>query len=180
MVSHRKLVFMTMLAAQAVIISFFERFLPTPFPFAPGAKLGLGNLVSIVAIFTLPPKDSLKVVLLRLGISTFLAGSFSTFLYGFVGTWLSYGMMLVLKQLGPKRVSVIGISVMGGVMHNVGQLIVFALIGQSWLVLNYLPILSFSGILSGFFVGLTGNYLLQKIKPLQEFQEDLPDGWHIK
>lgn len=180
MISHRKLVFITMLAAQAVIISFFEGFLPTPFSFAPGARLGLGNLVSIIAIFTLPSRDSLKVVMLRLVISTFLAGSFSTFLYGFAGTCLSYSIMLLLKHLGPKRVSIIGISVMGGVFHNVGQLLVFASIGRSLLVLNYLPILAFSGILSGFFVGLTGNYMLTKIKPLQEFQAQLPDGWHFE
>ncbi|WP_095122877.1 MULTISPECIES: Gx transporter family protein [Streptococcus] len=178
--SNRKLMFITMLVAQAVVISFFERFIPTPFAFAPGAKLGLGNLITIISIFTLPLKDSAKVVSFRLLVSTFLSGTFSTFLYGFAGTLFSFIIMTIIKQLGPKRVSIIGISVMGGIMHNIGQLVVFALIGQSWLVLNYLPILSFSGILSGFFVGLTGNYLLTKIKPLQEFQKLLPDGWGIR
>ncbi|MGT2832858.1 Gx transporter family protein [Streptococcus halotolerans] len=177
--SNRKLMFITMLVAQAVVISFFERFLPTPFAFAPGAKLGLGNLITIISLFTLPFKDSAKVVTFRLLVSTFLSGTFSTFLYGLAGTLLSYLMMVWIKALGPKRVSVIGISVMGGIMHNIGQLLVFALIGQSWLVLNYLPVLSFSGILSGFFVGLTGNYLLTKLKPLRDFQSSLPDGWQI-
>lgn len=176
---NRTLLFITMLAAQAVVISFFERFLPTPFAFAPGARLGLGNLITIISLFTLPTKDSSKVVLLRLAISTFLSGTFSTFLYGFVGTLLSFSVMLLLKKLGPKRVSVIGISTMGGIMHNIGQLLVFAGIGQSWLVLNYLPILSFSGILSGFLVGVTGNYLLTKINVLKEFQRGLPDGWQL-
>ncbi|MGV3009710.1 Gx transporter family protein [Streptococcus thoraltensis] len=177
--SNRKLMFITMLVAQAVVISFFERFIPTPFAFAPGAKLGFGNLITIISLFTLPVKDNSKVVAFRLLVSTFLSGTFSTFLYGLAGTILSYLTMILIKQLGPKRVSIIGISVMGGIMHNIGQLVVFALIGQSWLVLNYLPILSFSGILSGFFVGLTGNYLLTKLKPLREFQASLPDGWHV-
>ncbi len=178
--SNRKLMFITMLVAQAVVISFFERFIPTPFSFAPGAKLGLSNLITILSLFTLPIKDSSKVVAFRLLVSTFLSGTFSTFLYGLAGTLFSFLIMLLIKSLGPQRVSVIGISVMGGIIHNIGQLVVFALIGQSWLVLNYLPILSFSGILSGFFVGLAGNYLLTKLKPLQEFQHALPDGWHIK
>ena len=79
--SKRKtLNFITMLAAQAVVISVVERLTPTPFSFAPGAKLGLGNLISLIAIFTLPAKDSVKVVSLRLLISTFLGGTFSTFL----------------------------------------------------------------------------------------------------
>ncbi|BAN93472.1 hypothetical protein SDSE167_1081 [Streptococcus dysgalactiae subsp. equisimilis 167] len=87
--------------------------------------------------------------------------------------------MLSLKALGPKRVSVIGISTLGGIMHNVGQLLVFAFIARSWLVLNYLPILSFSGILSGFFVGLAGNYLLLKVTPLKQFHQELLDDWII-
>ncbi|ADE32040.1 hypothetical protein SSGZ1_1584 [Streptococcus suis GZ1] len=82
--------FITMLAAQAVVISLIERLITPPFAFAPGAKLGLGNLISLIAIFTLPTKDSLKVVALRLLISTFLGGTFSTFLYGLAGTTLSY------------------------------------------------------------------------------------------
>ncbi|MDY4510094.1 Gx transporter family protein, partial [Streptococcus hyovaginalis] len=84
--SNRKLMFITMLVAQAVVISFFERFIPTPFAFAPGAKLGLGNLITIISIFTLPLTDSAKVVSFRLLVSTFLSGTFSTFLYGFAGT----------------------------------------------------------------------------------------------
>ncbi|EHI69924.1 Gx transporter family protein [Streptococcus ictaluri] len=175
--NHQKILFITMLAAQAVVISFYERFIPTPFAFAPGARLGLSNLITILAIFTLKPIDSVKVVLLKLSIATFLSGTFSTFLYGFSGTVLSFVMMLVLKKLGSQRVSVIGISTLGGVMHNLGQLLVFAFIARSWLVLNYLPILSFSGIVSGFFVGLTGNYLLIKVRPLHQFHHDLLDDW---
>ncbi|KPJ23165.1 Gx transporter family protein [Streptococcus phocae] len=176
---HQKIVFITMLAAQAVVISFCERFLPTPFAFVPGAKLGLANLITILAIFTLKPADSSKVVFLKLMIATLISGGFSTFLYGFSGTLLSFATMLSLKQLGPKRVSVIGISILGGMMHNVGQLFVFALIAKSLLVLNYLPLLSLSGIFSGFFVGLTGNYLLVKVQPLKQFHQELLDEWQF-
>lgn len=80
-----KLLFITMLAAQAVVISFYEHFIPTPFAFAPGTKLGLANLITVLALFTLKPIDSAKVILLKLSISTFLSGTFSTFLYGFQG-----------------------------------------------------------------------------------------------
>lgn len=175
----QKLLFITMLAAQAVVISFYEHFIPMPFAFAPGTKLGLANLITVLALFTLKPIDSAKVILLKLSISTLLSGTFSTFLYGFSGTLLSFLVMLSLKALGPKRVSVIGISTLGGIMHNVGQLLVFAFIARSWLVLNYLPILSFSGILSGFFVGLAGNYLLLKVTPLKQFHQELLDDWII-
>lgn len=176
MQTNKKL-FIAMLAAQAVIISVIERFIPAPFAFAPGAKLGLGNLISLIAIFSLPIKDSVKVVLIRLSLTTFLAGGFSSFLYAFSGTMLSYGGMLAAKQLGPKRVSLIGISTLGGMLHNLGQLLVFATIARSYYALNYLPILAFSGILSGFVVGLAGHFLLKKITPLRAYQPDLGHGW---
>lgn len=169
--------FITMLAAQAVVISLIERMITPPFAFAPGAKLGLGNLISLIAIFTLPAKDSVKVVALRLLISTFLGGTFSTFLYGFAGTSLSYLGMLAAKQLGPKRVSPIGISILGGMLHNLGQLIVFATIARSFYVLNYLPILSVTGILSGFLVGLAATYLLEKVGPLRHYHQQVLSQW---
>ncbi|TIH98951.1 Gx transporter family protein [Streptococcus suis] len=174
---QQRLIFITMLAAQAVVISFIERFIPTPFSFAPGAKLGLGNLISLIAIFTLPAKDSIKVVFLRLLISTFLGGTFSTFLYGLSGTCLSYLAMLSAKQLGPKRVSPIGISILGGMLHNFGQLLVFAFFARSLLVLNYLPLLAVTGILSGFLVGLAATYLLEKVPPLRHYHQQILKTW---
>lgn len=174
---YQKMTFITMLVAQAIVISVMERWIPSPFTFAPGAKLGLGNLITIIAIFTLPPKDNIKVIGLRLLISTFLSGTFSTFLYGMSGTVLSYLVMSAAKLLGPKRVSIIGISTLGGITHNVGQLLVFATIARSWMVLNYLPILAVSGILSGFLVGLMGNYLLKKIRVLHIYHEEMLTEW---
>lgn len=169
--------FITMLAAQAVVISLIERLITPPFAFAPGAKLGLGNLISLIAIFTLPTKDSLKVVGLRLLIATFLGGTFSTFLYSFAGVTLSYLGMLASKQLGPKRVSPIGISILGGMLHNLGQLLVFASIARSFYVLNYLPILSITGILSGLLVGLAATYLLEKVGPLHHYHKQILAQW---
>ena len=85
--------------------------------------------------------------------------------------------MLGAKQLGPQKVSIIGISTLGGICHNIGQLLVFALIAKSWAVLNYLPILAFSGILSGFLVGLAGHFLLKKIRILHIYHEEVLTDW---
>ena len=114
---------------------------------------------------------------LRKFLSACLGGTFSTFLYSFAGVTLSYIVMLSAKQLGPRRVSPIGISILGGMMHNVGQLIVFATIARSFFVLNYLPILSFSGILSGFLVGLAATYLLEKVGPLRYYHQKILAQW---
>ena len=82
-----------------------------------------------------------------------------------------FGMLLV-KSLGPKRVSIIGISATGGFLHNVGQLLVASWIAQSWTVMLYLPVMSILGILAGIVIGIAGNYLLGHVRTLQKFQLD--------
>ena len=123
---HRILVYLSLLVAQGVVISIFERMLPSPFVFAPGAKLGLANIVTLLALFTLTPRQSFQVVSLRLLVTLLVGGTFSMFFYSLAGSYLSFGAMLLVKQLGPKRVSVIGLSILGGMLFNVGQLSVAA------------------------------------------------------
>ena len=169
---NKQLIYISLLAAQGVVITMLERAIPFPFAFAPGAKLGLANIITLLAIFTLPYKDSFKVVWMRLLISTLLGGTLSTFLYSFAGAFLSYGGMLLVRLLGPKRVSMIGISATGGILHNVGQLAMASLIAQSFSVMLYLPILSITGIFSGVAVGVAANYLLEHVSTIRQFQSE--------
>ncbi|UJF16629.1 Gx transporter family protein [Jeotgalibaca sp. MA1X17-3] len=169
---NRKLLYISLLAAQGVVITLLERSIPFPFAFAPGAKLGLANMVTILAIFTLPHKDSFKVVWMRLIVSTFLGGTLSTFMYSFAGAFLSYFGMISVRRLGPKRVSLIGISATGGILHNVGQLVVASTIAQSFSVMLYLPILAFTGIFSGIAVGIAANYLMDHVVTIRQFQRE--------
>lgn len=167
---NKRLIYISLLAAQGVVITLLERSIPFPFAFAPGAKLGLANMVTILALFTLPYKDSFKVVWMRLIISTFLGGTLSTFMYSFAGAFLSYFGMIAVRRLGPKRVSLIGVSATGGILHNVGQLIVASTIAQSFSVMLYLPVLAFTGIFSGIAVGIAANYLMEHVVTIQNFQ----------
>ena len=109
---------------------------------------------------------------MRLLISTLLGGTLSTFLYSFAGAFLSYGGMLLVRLLGPKRVSMIGISATGGILHNVGQLAMASLIAHSFSVMLYLPILSVTGIFSGIAVGVAANYLLEHVSTIRQFQSE--------
>src|SRR5690625_7244665 len=92
-------------------------------------------------------KDKLKVITIRLILSTLLCGTISTFMYSAAGALLSFIGMWSVKGLGPSRVSLIGVSVTGAVLHNLGQLFIASWIAQTWTVLLYLPVLSFIGIL---------------------------------
>ncbi|MGX6979249.1 Gx transporter family protein [Vagococcus elongatus] len=173
MKKNKKLIYISLLVAQGVIIGLLENMIPFPFAIAPGAKLGLANLITIIAIFTLTKKESFLLVCMRLLLTTLLGGTISTFIYSAAGALLSFSGMLLVKKLGPERVSVIGISSVGGFLHNVGQLMVASFIARSWSVMLYLPILSGIGILAGIAVGIAANYLLKNIKLLQQFQAEL-------
>lgn len=172
MTKTQKSVYIALLAAQATVIAMLERLIPNLFAFAPGAKLGLSNMITLVAIFTLSTKDSFKVVTMRLLLSTLLGGTLSTFLYSFAGSYLSFIGMVAVRKLGPKKVSYIGISATGGILFNVGQLIVASSIAQSASVMLYLPILSFAGIAAGVIVGLAGNFMMGNIATIKKMQSD--------
>lgn len=176
----QKIIFISLLVAQGVVIGLIENMIPYPFAFAPGAKLGLANLITIIALFTMPKRDSFLLIWLRLILTTLLVGTVSTFLYSMSGSLLSYFGMLLVKQLGPKRVSIIGISAAGGFLHNVGQLVTASWIAQSWSVMLYLPVLAFFGILSGIAIGIAANYLLQRVDTLRRFQLDYERQTNVK
>lgn len=181
---NRRLIFISLLVAQGVVIGLIENMIPYPFGFAPGAKLGLPNLITIIALFTMPKKESFLLVWLRLILTTLLGGTISTFLYSMSGAMLSYFGMLLIKALGPKRVSIIGISAAGGFLHNVGQLVTASVIAGSATVMLYLPILSFLGILSGIAIGIAANFLLVRVDTLRRFRLDYEqrgkkEHWHL-
>lgn len=168
----QKMIYISLLSAQAVILGLAERSIPFPFAFAPGAKLGIANLIVIVAIFTLPLKDSFKVVWMRLLMTTLLGGTLSTFLYSTAGALLSYIGMLLVKGICRDKVTIIGISATGGILHNLGQLMVASTIAQTWTTLLYLPVLSFMGILSGIAIGIAANFLMEHVSTIQRFRKE--------
>ncbi|QIL45980.1 heptaprenyl diphosphate synthase [Vagococcus coleopterorum] len=168
---NKKLIYISLLVAQGVIIGLLENMIPFPFAIAPGAKLGLANLITIISLFTMTKRESFFLVCLRLVLTTLLGGTISTLMYSATGALLSYLGMLLIKQLGPKRVSIIGISAAGGFLHNVGQLFTASFIARSWSVMLYLPVLSIIGILAGIAVGIAANYLMEHVKTLQYFKK---------
>lgn len=162
-----KYVYIALLTAVATIMGLVESSLPSPFAFAPGAKFGFSNLIVLIAIFTLKKSDVIILISVKLLLTGLFTG-FSVFLYSLSGGILSLLAMYLIKSLGPKLVSVVGISVAGGFFHNVGQLLMATFISQTPAVLLYLPWLAFFGMLAGCFIGIAGNSLLYKIKPIND------------
>lgn len=171
MTKNQRLVYIALLAAQAVIISLLERAIPSPFIFAPGAKLGLANIITCMALYTLPVKDASKVVMIRLVLATLLGGTISTFMYSAAGAILSFVGMLAVKNISFSKVSLIGVSTTGAVLHNIGQLTVASWVAQTWTVMLYLPVLSLVGISTGIAIGIAANYLLTHIEKLHYYMD---------
>lgn len=169
MTKNQRLVYIALLASQAVMIGLIERAIPFPFP-VPGAKLGLANVIICIALYTLPTKDAFSVVITRITLATLLGGTLSTFMFSASGALLSFWSMLSVKKLGPKRVSLIGVSITGAIFHHIGQLFVASWIAKTFVVFLYLPILSFVGFLSGIAIGFAANYVFQHVEKLKYYK----------
>lgn len=161
----QKLTFISLLVAQALVLYMIERMLPIPF-IAPGAKLGLSNIITTVCLYIFSLKDAFVVVILRIILSTFFGGSISSFLYSLSGGILSLLAMYVIKRLGKDYISIIGVSITGAFFHNLGQIFVAALIVNNINIIVYLPVLAVAGIGTGFFVGITSRFLMLYLNKL--------------
>lgn len=165
-----KMVYMSLLVSMALILSLIERMIPTPFV-APGAKLGLANLIITISVYTLDSyKDSFTILFLRIFLASLLGGSISSLLYSVTGGILSFVVTIIVKKLGGKHVSVIGVSASAAVFHNIGQLLAASLILNNFNIFLYLPLLSIIGIITGIFIGLSANYILNHFKTLPYFK----------
>ena len=167
----RHLIYMSLLVARALVLHLIERNIPIPF-MTPGAKLGLANLITVLALYTLPKKsDVIKVIVARLFLSSIFGGSVSGLMYGSMGAVLSFLIMVVIKDGLKEKVSIIGVSAAGAVFHNIGQLLVAAFIVRNIGVMLYLPFLSLAGIVTGIFVGMAANYVIRHMNKLTIFRD---------
>lgn len=150
--------------AQSLVLYLIEGLLPVPF-IAPGAKLGLSNLITVIALYTFPRKrDTAYILLGRIILSTAFAGGINAFLYSIAGAVFSFAAMTFLKKTN--RFTLIGVSAAGGILHNWGQMAIACLIVENAKVLLYLPLLSVAGAGTGILIGITAHFTLNRLKRL--------------
>ena len=143
-----------------MIFSYVEAILPFHFGI-PGIKLGLSNLVVLVTIYSIGPSYAFAVNLTRILLSGLLFGGVSAMMNSLAGGMLSFAVMVLLKKT--KLFSPIGISMAGGVTHNVGQLTVAALMIESVKIYLYLPALLISGMATGILLGIGTVLILDRL-----------------
>lgn len=154
--------------AQSLVLYIVEGLLPVPF-IAPGAKLGLANLITVIALYALRRKSDVALILgVRLILAAAFGGGINAFLYSLAGAILSFSVMALLLQ--SNKFSIIGISAAGGIFHNFGQVIVASLVVENAKVMLYLPILSVAGTGTGILIGITALFALRHLRKLQIYK----------
>ena len=149
------------LVALAMIFSYIETFIPFNFG-VPGIKLGLANLVVLLGLTFLPAVDVLLVSVVRIVLSSLLFGNVMSLWYSLAGGLLSFLCMWLLTRR--EGYSIIGISMAGGVMHNVGQVITAAIIVKTIQLTWYLPVLLVAGLVTGAIIGTVARLLMPRVQ----------------
>lgn len=161
----KKLTNMALLLALALVISVVELQIPMPVPI-PGAKLGLSNIIILVSLYFYGFKASLTISLLKSFMLVLITGAVSAFFYSAAGAILASIAMVLALKFHDKLFSFIGVSEIGAFAHNLGQIIVSVVVMENIKMFYYLPLLVFVGTLTGFFVGLSSNFVIKHMKKL--------------
>ena len=139
------------IGAFAAILSYIEALISFGI-FIPGAKLGLANVAVVIVMYIYGYKDAFLVNIVRIVVVGLLFSNMFSIIFSVAGATISYITMVILKKTD--IFSPVGLSVAGGVAHNVGQIIIAIFIINSYSVINYLPILMLAGIICGFIIGI--------------------------
>lgn len=166
----KKSVFLSIMVAQSLVLYLVEAMLPPLAFIAPGAKLGLSNIITLSMLYLSGPIDALIVLLLRIFISSMFGGGVSALIYSLFGGVMSLIAMSFAKKLHRLDVSIVGVSVCGALFFNFGQLLAAALIIANPRIFVYLPVLSYVSVSTGIFVGLVSRALVLKM-PKRYFQD---------
>lgn len=158
--NNKKTAYLGLFAAVAIIFGYVEFLFPF-FAGIPGIKLGLANLAVLFILETYTWKEAAVVSAVRIVVIGFLFGNMFTIIYSLAGAALSLFVMTLMKK--SSGFSILGISVAGGVSHNIGQLMVAALIVENTSLLYYAPVLLISGVITGLLIGILTKEVTKRI-----------------
>ena len=154
----KKITLLAMCIALAMILSYVESMIPSPG--IPGVKLGLANIVVVFALYKLGCGEAAGISLLRVFLVSLLFGHAASLMYSAAGAVLSLAGMILLKKTD--RLSCVAVSVIGGVLHNAGQILMaWLLMGPN--VIYYLPVLVLSGTVAGVAIGVVSALIVRRV-----------------
>ena len=159
--STKSIAFLGISASVALLLSYIEFLLPPLFAAVPGIKIGLPNVIIIFVLYAVGAKAAAGVSFVRLCVSSLLFGNPVMFAYSAAGAVLSFLIMIILKKTD--KLSAVGVSVAGGVAHNLGQIFVAMLLLNTPQIAYYMIVLTVTGTVSGVFIGLCGAHLVKRL-----------------
>ena len=157
--SARYIVFMAMMITIALMLSYVETLIPA-IPIM-GAKIGLPNIVTLIALCTFGFTDAFVILIIRATISSLLFSSLLSLAYSLAGGVLSLVVMYLLLRALKDRISIVATSMAGAVMHSVGQVLVAVALLETLNIFAILPVLVIISIVTGLVVGLSARYSLK-------------------
>lgn len=159
--SNRRAAYYGVFAAVALMMSYVEMLIPLPF-LVPGMKLGLANVVVVVMLYHMDAKSALFISVVRILLAGLLFQGFAGLLYSLSGGLMSLLAMVLLKKI--KGFSIIGVSVVGAVFHNVGQILVAAAVVENLKLFYYLPVLLIFAAVTGTLIGVVASRTLALVE----------------
>lgn len=157
---NRKIAYYGLLVALAFIFSYVESLFPINLGI-PGVKLGLANLVVIVSLYLFGIREAAVISFIRIVLSGITFGSPAAMVYSLAGGVLSLLIMVIAKKTN--KFSTMGVSVAGGVFHNVGQIIVAMIVLETQSLIYYLPVLIISGLVAGVVIGILAAEIIKRL-----------------
>ena len=162
MIKTKKLTVLALLSAAALVFAYVESLFPPLVASVPGIKMGLPNIAIIFTLYKFGVKEAFAVSFIRLIFVSLLFGNLVSLSYSFAGALLSLSVMAILKK--HDLFSLVGISVSGGVLHNLGQILVAILLTGVKEIAYYMIFLAVSGTVSGILIGLASAFIIKRIK----------------
>ena len=154
-----KAAYFGLFTALALIFSYVELLIPIQFG-VPGMKLGLANLVIVIFLYKRNAKEAMLLSVVRILLAGLMFSNLFSILYSLAGGILSLIVMAVLKKL--ETFSVIGVSIAGGIAHNMGQLVIAMVVVETYRIGYYFPILLITGMVTGMLIGVISNEVLKR------------------
>ena len=158
----KKITFLGLSTAVALVLAYAEAVLPPLWAAVPGIKMGLPNIMLLFLLYRFSWKEAAAVSLVRLLMAALLFGNGMTLAYSFAGAVLSLLVMALLKKT--RLFSMVAVSVMGGIFHNLGQILVAVLVLETAEIGYYMIVLTVTGTAAGILVGLAGWLVLRRLK----------------
>ncbi|MBP7058870.1 MAG: Gx transporter family protein [Lachnospiraceae bacterium] len=153
--------------ALALVLSYIETLLPVFIPI-PGLKIGLPNLVIIIILYLYDLKTASLINVMRIFIAGFMFGSAFSIVYSLAGAFLSMIIMALMKKT--RKFSIVTVSSAGGIFHNLGQIIMAAIVMENYYIFTYFPVLFIGGLITGIVIGIIARELLPRLRKIIGFE----------